>query len=130
MNAEKFWFFNPTAAEKLENPASEGNRKPMAVVLMLAAGWVPSPYHYRWSLPSDPLSDVGLGPLRNYGSSAHVMPLRNYNRSHRASSWRRAGGAERAADAAAAGGARGGVSEVSEILLVGLHSSLGYISSL
>ena len=33
----------------------------MLGVLACATAWVPLPYHYRWSLPSDPLSDVGLG---------------------------------------------------------------------
>ena len=36
----------------------------MSAILLaayLAPGWVPSEWNYRWSLPSDPLSDEGLG---------------------------------------------------------------------
>ena len=36
----------------------------MSAILLaayLAPAWVPSEFNYRWSLPSDPLSDEGLG---------------------------------------------------------------------
>ena len=33
----------------------------MSFLAILAPAWVPSEFNYRWSLPSDPLSDEGLG---------------------------------------------------------------------
>ena len=33
----------------------------MSFLAILGPAWVPSEFNYRWSLPSDPLSDEGLG---------------------------------------------------------------------
>ena len=50
----------------------------MSAILLaayLAPGWVPSEWNYRWSLPSDPLSDEGLGGLAS--GDGEATPLGN-----------------------------------------------------